>query len=50
MIEHKDIIIINHNEFICKGQKTWFISLVNVLGAFVNIKGMTNHSYSSSLS
>ena len=29
-----------------KGLSTWFINLMNVLGALVNPKGITNHSYS----
>lgn len=31
-----------------KGRSTWFIILINVLGALVRPKGMTNHSYGPS--
>ena len=35
--------------FLKKEHKIWVMTLMNVLGAFDNLKGMTNHSYNPSL-
>ena len=46
---NKDIIKVDTTNLSMKALKTWFINLMNVLGALNKPKGMTNHSYKPAL-
>jgi len=45
----QDVVKIDDHKLPKKRTKIWVMTLMNVLGVFDNLKGMTNHSYNMSL-